>query len=230
MNRSVFVSYATRDLVRARVQSQLDATLERSAASRLLVLVLESHRKTWALVGGAPRVWATGVGEPNDLDIVVGGTRGDVDRVVAAWESRVPPGATVERTKLGGYRLRSCDCVLDVWAAPATVAIAADRVQDSKRYRAIAKSAALSLDSLVLTSEGTLYDHGFFRSIQTGTLQLNHSRVERQDKVLTKARRLCEVYGLKPDLALQGLLAQRKENTDIVPLLQLSFDWTADNQ
>ena len=51
---------------------------------------------------------------------------------------------------------------------------------------AIAKSAALSLDSLVLTSEGTLYDHGFFRSIQTGTLQLNHSRVERQDKVLTK--------------------------------------------
>ena len=110
------------------------------------------------------------------------------------------------------------------------MAIAADRVQDSKRYRAIAKSAALSLDSLVLTSEGTLYDHGFFRSIQTGTLQLNHSRVERQDKVLTKARRLCEVYGLKPDLALQGLLAQRKENTDIVPLLQLSFDWTADNQ
>ena len=100
MNRSVFVSYATRDLVRARVQSQLDATLERSAASRLLVLVLESHRKAWALVGGAPRAWATGVGEPNDLDIVVGGTRGEVDRVVAAWESRLP-GATVERTKLG---------------------------------------------------------------------------------------------------------------------------------
>ena len=218
------MSYATRDLVRARVQSQLDATLERSAASRLLVLVLESHRKAWALVGGAPRAWATGVGEPNDLDIVVGGTRGEVDRVIAAWESR-SPGATVERTKLGGYRLRSRGCVLDVWAAPATVAIAANRVQDSKRYRAIAKSAALSLDSLVLTSEGTLYDHGFFRSIQTGTLQLNHSRVERQDKVLTKARRLCQVYGLEPDLALQGLLAQSEEKSDEIPLLQLSFDW-----
>ena len=142
----------------------------------------------------------------------------------------MPPGATVERTKLGGYRLMSRGCILDVWAAPATVAIAADRVQDSKRYRAIAKSAALSLDSLVLTSEGTLYDHGFFRSIQTGTLQLNHSRVERQDKVLVKARRLCQVYGLEPDLALQGLLAQSKEKASMMPLLQLSFDWSEGDQ
>ena len=222
MSRSVFVPQAVRDRARERVQSQLAVTLDRSTASRLLVLVLESHRKTWALVGGAPRAWATGVGTPDDLDIVVGGTRDDVDRVVEAWRYRASSDAAVVRTKLGGYRLTSSDCVLDVWAAPATVAIAADRVQDSKRYRAVAKSAALSLDSLVLTSGGTLYDHGFFRSIQTRTLQLNHTRVEREDKVLEKARRLCLAHGLKPDLALQGMMARQLETK---PLLQLSFDW-----
>ena len=117
-----------------------------------------------------------------------------------------------------------------MWAAPATVAIAAERVLDTKRYRAIAKSAALSLDSLVLTSEGTLYDHGFFRTLQTGTLELNHTQVERRDQILEKAKRLCQTYGLTPDLALQGMLAEHGRGAERCgPSLQLSLSFMADN-
>lgn len=173
-------------------------------------------------------MWAIGVGEPEDLDVVVGGTKADVERIVDAWVTRAPRDATVDRTKLGGYRLSARGCVLDVWAAPTTVAIAAERVQDTKRYRAIAKSAALSLDSLVLTSEGTVYDHGFFRTLQTGTLELNHTRVERRDQVVAKARRLCQTYGLTPDLELQGWLAEGWEAPKgNAPLLQLPLPFKA---
>ena len=186
--------------------------------------MLQSHKKSWGLVGGAPRAWAVGVEEPDDLDVVVGGTTDDVDAVVQAWASRAPRSATVERTKLGGYRLRSGSVVIDLWAAPATVAIARNRVRDSKRYRAVAKSAPLSLDSLVLTSEGTLYDSGFFKTLRTGTLELNHTRLERRGRIAAKAQRLCKTYGLTPDLTLQGLIAEAEERRRN-PLLQLAFQF-----
>ena len=189
----------------------MEQSVQASAASHILFLVLEYHRKSWGLVGGAPRAWATGLEEPGDLDVVVGGTMEDVDAVVRAWVSRVPASATVERTKLGGYRLTSSSDVIDLWAAPATVAIARERVRDSKRYRAVAKSAALSLDSLVLTSEGTLYDFGFFRTLRTGTLELNHTHIERKERIVAKAQHLCRTYGLTPDLTLQGMIAEERE-------------------
>lgn len=198
----------SKEVVRERVESRLAKMRELSTPSRLFFLILESHRKSWALVGGAPRAWAMEREDPEDLDVVVGGSCEDVDLIVEAWVSRLGPGfgAHVKRTKLGGYRLVAKDIVIDVWAVPSTVGIAAGRLSDTNRYRAVARSAALSLDSLVLTSEGTLYDHGFFESFKTGMLTLNHTRVDRRDRIAKKAVRLCETYQLTPDLVLEGIV------------------------
>ena len=206
MSRPTFLSKET---ALQRVRVRLDETVKRSVPCRLLFMILDAHRKNWALVGGAPRAWATEQpGDPGDLDIVIGGSQEDVDRIVAEWQARLElqSPTQIDRTRLGGYRMCAQDIVIDVWAAPSTVAIADGRLEDSKRFRAVAKSAALSLDSLVYTSKGTLYEHGFFKTFRTGILTLNHTRISRPKRMAEKAKRLCATYGLAADLALQGLI------------------------
>lgn len=200
----------SRKVALERVEARLAEVKERSTPSRLFFLVLESYRKSWALVGGAPRAWATGREDPIDLDVVVGGSGEDVEVVVEGWKSRLGPtfDAHVKRTKLGGYRLVAEGCMIDVWALPSTVGIAAGLLSDTNRYRAVARSAALSLDSLVLTSEGTLYDHGFFESFETGLLMLNHTRVVNQGQIAQKAVRLCDSFQLIPDFALESMIKE----------------------
>lgn len=197
------------DEAQARVNSSLEAVLHSSVHAKRLFAYITQHRKSWALVGGAPRNWATRFPEePNDLDVVVGSDQGFVDELVAAWcrDYDSGDGVAVSRTRFGGYRLLCPSVSIDIWAAPATVSVAKGWTDDSNIYRAVAKSAALSLDSLVVTSRGTVYERGFFETLSTGVLRLNHCYIDGEELVARKAVRLCSAYGLMPDLSIQNLI------------------------
>lgn len=162
----------------------------------------------WAVVGGLPRIWALeqDVGDA-DVDIVVGAPPQVLSTRLQAWSDATSAARSL-RTKMGGYRLRVGGRPVDVWPAKFTVGLVEQRVHDQKRYRAVAKSAALSSDSCVVTAKGTVYDAGFFLSLSTGILQLNHWAPHAEERVARKAARLCRDLGFSPDIRLQLLLEQ----------------------
>ncbi|HLL45543.1 MAG TPA: hypothetical protein VK399_02495, partial [Longimicrobiaceae bacterium] len=147
--------------------------------------------------------------EPKDLDFVIGAAPEVVDDVIADWVNAYDAdhSVRVQRTRLGGYRLVTPSAIFDVWAAPATVSLAKGRMFDTNIYRAVAKSAVLSLDSLVVTSRWTLYDNGFFATLRTGLLRMNYCHIDQGESMARKAVRLCETYRLMPDLSLQSFIA-----------------------
>jgi len=143
-----------------------------------------------------------------DLDIVIAIKPSVLDRLIRSWHWYNDAYVTLAQTAFGGYRLSSDAWELDLWAAESTVSVAKGLVIDSNIFRAVARSAALSLDSIVITSRGTLYEDGFFDTIRTGVLRLNHCLLERPNKVAEKALRLCERFRVVPDLDLQTLIAK----------------------
>lgn len=171
-----------------------------------LISLVEKHGLAWAIVGGAPRVWVLDPRtEPNDVDLVINASEIQVLEMVKEWK-RLAQAETVSRTSFGGYRLIASDSSLDVWSASSTVGLAKSRVKDKNVFRGVSKSAALSLDSLVFTSDGSLYESRFFFSIETGILCLNHRDVEQPEAVVRKAIRLCNTYRVTPNLPLQALI------------------------
>jgi hypothetical protein len=178
---------------------------------RSLLGVLESSCGDWALVGGAPRTWATKPHEePRDLDIVVSASRESVERALdsAVVTSPALRGASIGRTSLGGFRVHAGASCYDLWAADTTLNVASGRVPFSNAFRAVAYSAPLSLDTLVVTSRGAVYERGFFKSLEIGVLTIRDADVVGPAKLAEKALRLCRTHNLLPDLVLQTLMVQ----------------------
>jgi hypothetical protein len=194
------------DLAKNRIRSRLDLALRRAPQVAAFLGSITQSRKTWAIVGGAPRMWATNdPEEPRDIDIVVGGSSDFVDRIVRSslqYSLRDDP-IDLSRTKLGGYRLRTHQDLFDVWPAESSVGLARTAISQKNLYRRVARSAALSIDSLVYTNRGALYEHGFFETFSTGVMKLNHCHVERPEVMARKALVLCSRYRLIPELSLQ---------------------------
>jgi hypothetical protein len=190
---------------------------------RRLLANVERRRKRWGIVGGAPRQWvlekAVGCDDvDSDLDIVVGMSKAELEQLIAHWMLEV---RTVEPvpTALGGYRLRADELMVDLWSVKTTVGVAKGLVSDTKSFRAVARSAALSLDSIVVTSQGAVYEKGFYATIRTGVLRLNHCVVERPEKVAAKALALCERFRLVPDISLQAFIRSFEGSVALEALL-----------
>lgn len=214
-------------LAHARISANLQSIVDASVHTRRLLECIESNRKSWALVGGAPRVWATLFPDkPKDIDIVVGADMPLVAKVVAEWSEEFDSdkGVRVERTRFGGYRLVNPSMTLDVWPASSTVSLERGWAGDSNLYRAVAKSAALSMDSLVFTSRGAVYDRGFFHTLTSGILRLNHCNMEGKQFMARKAVRLCEAYGLIPDFSVQHLISTLLGSDVLTDLLSFLND------
>jgi hypothetical protein len=159
-------------------------------------------------------------GDPSDLDIVVGMPPKMLEKIVVEWLADDRTVASLSATALGGYRVSSECWALDIWTAEETVGVAKGRVTDTKNFRAVARSAALSLDSIVVTSRGTVYESGFFATVETGILRMNHCLVERPHKVAEKALRLCEQFRLVPDISVHALMADALGDEAVEALLQ----------
>ena len=144
--------------------------------------------------------------DPEDLDVVVGGHGNVLRTAVAEWSSAWWGEVEVNQNAFGGYRLATPTGPIDIWQATCTSGILKKRVADSKLFRAVSKSAALSFDSLVLTSNGVLYERHFFDTLSTGILRLNHCSLDRASKVAEKAVRLCLRFRLTPDVAAQQVI------------------------
>lgn len=189
-----------------RVLRELQLVRRREPAMDVLLSLVERRHAAWAVVGGAPRVWMLGYPTPpRDLDITVSGTASGLEETVRLWIDTV--GAQeYGRTSFGGYQLRVGKGSVDMWSAERTIGIERERVSDAKVFRAVAKSAALSFDSCVVTSNGVMYERGFFKSWHTGVLALNHWEPEREEDVARKAVWLCQVYKLIPDMRVQLLI------------------------
>lgn len=172
---------------------------------------IESHCGEWALVGGAPRAWATGMSDPpRDLDVVVSASANTLLKALRVAQ-RVSPAlqsAETTRTSLGGLRVNLDGTLIDVWPAAETVNVVSGRVAASNAFRAVAYSAPLSLDTLVVTSRGTVYERGFFSTLLKGVLTLRDADVVGAAKLANKAVRLCRAYSLVPDLILQMHIAK----------------------
>ncbi|MEX0780316.1 MAG: hypothetical protein WD037_11290 [Balneolales bacterium] len=197
-------------IAKDKLLNQISDSRNKSCYVEYLVKDILNNCRSWALVGGAPRTWLTdSIEKPNDLDIVVNTQPDILNLIITSWAEKFSNkyGITVEKTKLGGYRLVNPDLVIDIWIATKTINIERGKINDSNIYRAVAKSAALSLDSLVFTSKGTVYDHGFFKTLETGILSLNHCQVIKPKNIAIKAAALCKKYRLTPDLSLQALMS-----------------------
>lgn len=174
-----------------------------------LLETISVYKKSWAIVGGAPRGWAIKEQiKPNDIDITVRADRYLIDEILDHLINDFT-NLNILQTKLGGYRLIDEEINIDIWSARETVGIAKGRFKDDNLYRAVSKSAALSLNSLVYTSRGTIYETGFFKTLRTGILRLNHSDIERAENIAYKAIRLCDEYDLIPDIPLQSLIISK---------------------
>lgn len=219
----------SRAVAQSRVANQWATFLRASPHIKYFLSCIQRRRKEWALVGGAPRIWATcGSGEPGDIDLVIGADAVIVEQLVAEWarDGSVGGTANINRNRFGGFRLFNADKTMDVWAAPESISVAKGLTSDSNMYRAVAKSAALTLDSLVFTSRGTLYDRGFFTTLRTGLLRVNHCHIEHGRSVAHKATLLCRAYGLVPDLSLQTLMSSALGSEAVATLLS-EHRWSA---
>ena len=193
--------------------------LESNSRVRDLLESISSSGKHWAIVGGAPRQWALGLsGPPDDLDIVVGLRRPSLKDLLQVWHNESCEHVAIRSTALGGYRLNFSDCTVDIWGVEETIGVAKGWVHDSKSFRAVSRSAALSLDSILVTCRGTVYERGFFKTLDTGVLTMNHCFIERPRKIAEKALRLCKQFGLVPDLSVQAHIAQFLGNSAVQEL------------
>lgn len=200
------LSGVSRERLRRNIARKLEELLEGdSELARFFSLLTERHR-TWALVGGAPRSWALeDEREPTDLDVVVSGDSGSLEETINRWLPTAGSGS-ITRTRLGGFRLTVSSFPVDIWLVRQTVSIEAGRITDSKAFRAVAKSAALTVDSCVYTSRGTLYEAGFLDTLRSGLLRLNYWNPSQERNIALKAVRLCKSFGLSPDLNVQMMV------------------------
>jgi hypothetical protein len=195
-------------IARNRILAGLRDMLARHVPIQRLLAPIQGDGKHWAIVGGAPRHWALEVQSyPTDFDIVVGMTPSELHQTILRWLAERPTVVEMSVTALGGHRITASNWAVDIWPTARTVGIANGLVADSKRFRAVSRSAALSLDSIVVSSLGTLYEKGFFRTLETGVLSMNHCVIERPQKVAEKAVRLCDQFRLVPDMSVQALIA-----------------------
>tara|TARA_R100001143_G_C3360417_1_gene135091 strand:- start:8067 stop:8807 length:741 start_codon:yes stop_codon:yes gene_type:complete len=188
------------------IWEKLDDIIRSFSVCNKLFEQIELNNKSWAIVGGTIRVWITQMGNTtNDLDLVVNAGVTEIDDMIKNIFSQNKL-LNIEKTKLGGYRVVTDDIQIDIWSANRTIGIVNGNYNDENMYRSISKSAALSLDSIVFTSRGTIYERGFFKTLKTGVLSLNHSKINQSQSIANKAIRLCNEYDLIPDLALQSLI------------------------
>lgn len=212
---------ADREKVARIVHGQISRRRREDANLHAILRMLESLCGEWALVGGAPRTWATNLpDEPRDLDIVVSAPRDLVEKALhcAIITSPVLRGATIGHTSLGGFRLEAGGNSYDIWAADTTLNVARGRVPFSNTFRAVAYSAPLSLDTLVVTSRGAVYERGFFNTLDSGVLTLRDASVMGATKLANKALRLCRTYNLIPDLILRALMERCLESAAVEAL------------
>jgi hypothetical protein len=190
-----------------RIRQGLECLLRTTPDVAELFALAADRRYTWAIVGGAPRFWVTEQeGDLGDLDIALSASSEQVEELLLNWLGSEGI-RSVSRTRFGGYRIRSGVIDVDIWPGNETVGIKTGRVSDSNIFRAIARSAALSIDSCVFTSRGTIYQDRFLWTLQTGMLGLNHWKPEAEEKLAKKALSICREYALVPDIHVQFLMA-----------------------
>ena len=188
------------------IWEKIDEVIKSSTICNQLFSQISKHNKSWAIVGGSVRVWVTKMDNiTNDLDLVINANSDVIDNIISTLV-RNNKSITIQITKLGGYRIISNEIHIDIWPAFKSVGIVNGNYSDENLYRAVSKSAALSIDSIVFTSKGTIYERGFFKTLKTGVLSLNHSDIDQSKSIANKAIRLCNEYDLIPDFALQSLI------------------------
>ena len=70
---NAFAVPTSRAVAQRRVTSHWAAFLDASPHISYFLHCVQRERKEWALVGGAPRIWATcSSNEPSDIDLVIG--------------------------------------------------------------------------------------------------------------------------------------------------------------
>ena len=201
------------------IWEKLDFVLNRFHTCKQLFDNISRRNKSWAIVGGTLRVWVTKMeNTTNDLDLVISANSDVVDDIISDLIDRNRSINPVI-TKLGGYRINTDEIQIDVWPADKTIGIVNNKFNDNNLYRSVSKSAALSLDSIVFTSKGTIYERGFFKTLNTGILNLNHTQVDQSKSIAYKAIRLCSEYELIPDFPLQSLILS-ETNLDYDDLLK----------
>jgi hypothetical protein len=199
----------SRDEVTTLVKTRLD---ELRAAHRPFDELL--HRidalGIWAVVGGAPRTWVLAPGvPPRDIDLAVDVSHTKLQMELLAFVDEGPgtERELVRRTGFGGFALRAGDVLVDAWAARRVLGMLRPAVEGDA-FRATADAAPFTLDSLVVTSTGVVYDAGFFDTLETRTLRLVRAEPAAAFPMLAaKARRYCETLGFVADDKLAAFIA-----------------------
>jgi hypothetical protein len=180
------------------------------------------RQAVWAVVGGAPRTWFLSPGiAPRDVDIVVDASPDALALIVErlAAEDQSGGGISVGRTSLGGYRLALGALAVDVWALCMTHGIASGLVDDSDAFRGVASSAAITIDSLVVTSNSVVYEKGFLDTVETGVLRLTREGpVVNPGRIARKSVQLCQRYELAPDKPLRAFISTHLASEDFAAL------------
>lgn len=204
------------------IWKNVEDILKTSSICNQLFNHISKQKKSWAIVGGTLRVWATNMDNiTNDLDLVINADPDIVGNIISELISENSSLNPIT-TKLGGYRINAKEIQIDVWPAQKTIGIVQERYNDENLYRAVSKSAALSLDSIVFTSKGTIYERGFFNTLKTGVLSLNHTNVNQSKSIANKAIRLCNEYDLIPDFTLQSFIISETglEQRDLLKMIK----------
>lgn len=166
------------------------------------------NQAVWAVVGGAPRTWILSPGtQPRDIDIVVNTSPQALEAIIKHLADAASDGVSIGRTSLGGYRLALANLKVDVWPLRQTYGIATGLVSDSNAFRGVASAAAISIDSLVVTSKSAVYDRGFFDTIASGELRLiRDGPIVNAERIARKSAALCSRHKLVPDIPLKALI------------------------
>jgi hypothetical protein len=178
---------------------------DRARVDRVMLAI--GRRWNWGVVGGAARAWGLSLGdEPRDVDIVVAAPP---DRLAAAIRALVDResslGNAYSHTSMGGHRLKIDGTTLDIWALSATWAVRTGKIP-SHRLSTFGRTAALSIDSLMVTDDGAVYGDDFFSALEAREIRLVYTNVVFPEKLAAKAIRLCAAHRLTPDLALQSFI------------------------
>ena len=166
---------------------------------------------SWAVVGGAPRAWVTTQSSAvRDLDMVVTTDPQKLELIVQQLSMTAGSNefAILGRTSLGGHRLSIRGLSVDIWSLRSTLGIVRGWTIDSNVFRSVANAAALSVDTLVVTAHGGLYERGFFKSYNEGRMWLLRSETVGPEKLARKALKISKEYRLIPDIPLSALIAQ----------------------
>jgi hypothetical protein len=174
-----------------KVLGKLKDLTNKSKKINSLICKLQTARGINAgIFGGACRDWYLDK-EPKDIDIIV-----ECEELNSTILDDLILGAdTVEKNKFDGFKIFYDGISFDIWKLHEARQFKELNLEPS--FENLMKTVPLSTDQIVVTLKGDVYEDGFWKTLDTQTIDVVNLKQEDLEYISRRAQRFSTKYGWK---------------------------------